>query len=106
MALLDKFNGSTDHCSGILRQCENFFPHLPEVYRGEITKCAFLLSLLTRRALDWVSTVWDNDPQVKTSFAYFVGQIREVFEYPAGGLMCPYSCSNCTRVWSQLLNLR
>ncbi|KAK3517339.1 hypothetical protein QTP70_003418 [Hemibagrus guttatus] len=55
------------------------------MYREEGTKCAFLLSLLTDRALDWGSAVWDADPQIKTSFDYFAGMIREVFEYPAGG---------------------
>ncbi|KAK3568022.1 hypothetical protein QTP86_028613, partial [Hemibagrus guttatus] len=55
------------------------------MYREEGTKCAFLLSLMTDRALEWASAVWDTDPQVKLSFAYFAGMIREVFEYPAGG---------------------
>lgn len=43
-----------------------------------------MLSLLTGRVLDWASTVWALDPQVKTSYANFAGLIREVFEYPAG----------------------
>ncbi|KAK3527855.1 hypothetical protein QTP86_009412 [Hemibagrus guttatus] len=55
------------------------------MYREEGTKCAFLLSLMTDRALEWASAIWDADPQVKLSFAYFAGMIREVFEYPAGG---------------------
>ncbi|KAK3573596.1 hypothetical protein QTP86_030019 [Hemibagrus guttatus] len=55
------------------------------MYREEGTKWAFLLSLMTDRALEWASAVWDADPQVKSSFAYFAGMIREVFEYPAGG---------------------
>ncbi|KAK3571116.1 hypothetical protein QTP86_001937 [Hemibagrus guttatus] len=37
------------------------------------------------QALEWASAVWNADPQVKSSFAYFAGMIREVFEYPAGG---------------------
>ncbi|KAK3566947.1 hypothetical protein QTP86_006762 [Hemibagrus guttatus] len=28
---------------------------------------------------------WDADPQIRTSFTYFAGVLREVFEYPAGG---------------------
>ncbi|KAK3554941.1 hypothetical protein QTP86_001880 [Hemibagrus guttatus] len=55
------------------------------LYREEGTKCAFLLSLMTDRALEWASALWDADPQVKSSFACFTGMIREVFEYPAGG---------------------
>ncbi|KAK3510418.1 hypothetical protein QTP70_005907 [Hemibagrus guttatus] len=55
------------------------------MYREEGTKCAFLMSLLTDRALEWASAVWDADPQIKASYDYFAGMIREVFEYPAGG---------------------
>ncbi|MGL5841047.1 MAG: hypothetical protein ACRCYK_04420, partial [Aeromonas hydrophila] len=43
------------------------------------------MSLLTDRALEWASAVWDADPQIKASYDYFAGMIREVFEYPAGG---------------------
>ncbi|KAK3542049.1 hypothetical protein QTP86_011349 [Hemibagrus guttatus] len=37
------------------------------------------------RALEWASAVWDADPQIKASYDYFSGMIKEVFEYPAGG---------------------
>ncbi|KAK3514390.1 hypothetical protein QTP70_017599 [Hemibagrus guttatus] len=55
------------------------------MYREEETQCVFVMSLLTSRALEWASAVWDADPQIKSSFSYFAGMIREVFEYPAGG---------------------
>ncbi|KAK3525529.1 hypothetical protein QTP86_033967, partial [Hemibagrus guttatus] len=64
--------------------CEVFFSHQPGTYREEGTKCAFLMSLLTDRALEWASAVWDTDPEIKASYDYFAGMIREVFEYPAG----------------------
>ncbi|KAK3510571.1 hypothetical protein QTP70_010588 [Hemibagrus guttatus] len=72
--------GSADRCRGFLCQCENFFAHQPGVYRNDGTKCAFLLSLLMGRALDWAFTVWNEDPQIRTSFTYFAGMIREVFD--------------------------
>lgn len=61
------------------------FTHQPEAYGEEATRCAFLRSLLTRRALDWAIAVWDNDIQVRTSSLYFTHQIRNVFKYPVGG---------------------
>ncbi|KAK3566079.1 hypothetical protein QTP86_025539 [Hemibagrus guttatus] len=85
LALPEKFNGSADRCCGFLRQCEVFFSHQPGMYREEGTRCAFFMSLLTDRALEWASAVWDADPQIKTSYDYFSGMIREVFEYPVGG---------------------
>ncbi|KAK3537484.1 hypothetical protein QTP70_012114 [Hemibagrus guttatus] len=55
------------------------------MYREEETQCAFVLLVLTSRALEWASAVWDADHQVRSSFSYFAELIREVFEYPAGG---------------------
>lgn len=85
MALLEKFDGSADCCRGFIHQCAKFFAHQPELYSDDATKCTFMLSLFTGRALDWASVVWYTDPQVKTSEDYFAGQIRKVFEYPARG---------------------
>ncbi|KAK3556520.1 hypothetical protein QTP70_008292 [Hemibagrus guttatus] len=85
LALPDKFEGSADRCRGFLRQCEVFFSHQPGMYREEETQCALVMSLLIGRALEWASAVWDADPQIRSSFAYFSGMIHEVFEYPAGG---------------------
>ncbi|KAK3548988.1 hypothetical protein QTP70_024801, partial [Hemibagrus guttatus] len=85
LALPDKFEGSADCCRGFLRQCEVFFSHQPGMYSKEETQCALVMSLLTGRALEWAFAVWDTDPQIRASFAYFSGMIREVFEYPAGG---------------------
>ncbi|KAK3564093.1 hypothetical protein QTP86_007548 [Hemibagrus guttatus] len=85
LALPEKFDKSADRCRGFLRQCEVFFSHQPGMYREEGTKCAFLMSLLTDRDLEWASAIWDADSQIKTSYDYFAGMIREVFQYPAGG---------------------
>ncbi|KAK3509246.1 hypothetical protein QTP70_025601 [Hemibagrus guttatus] len=85
LALPEKFDGSADCCRGFLRQCEVFFSHQPGVYREDGTKCTFLLSLLTGKALEWASAVWDADPLIRASYSHFEEGIREVFEHPAGG---------------------
>ncbi len=43
------------------------------------------MTLLTGRAIDWAAAVWDSDSRFKYSVDYFIQQLREVFEYPAGG---------------------
>lgn len=43
------------------------------------------MTLLMGRVIDWAAAVWDTDTRFKTSVDYFIQQLCEVFEYPAGG---------------------
>ncbi len=83
--LPDKFDGLAKKFRGFLRQCTIYFDNQLEAFRRDSAKCSFMMSLLTGKALEWASAVWDQDDCLKTSFDYFSKQIREVFEYPAGG---------------------
>lgn len=85
MSLPEKYDRSPDCCRDFICQCDIIFALQPELYAADTTRCAFVLSLLTGKALDWASAVWNTDPQVQTSFVYFAGLIHEVFEYPAQG---------------------
>ncbi|KAI2665737.1 Retrotransposon-like protein 1 [Labeo rohita] len=83
-ALPNKFDGTAEQCKGFVRQVKLYFEYQQDRFESE-KRCAFLMTLLTGRALDWASAVWDADPQLKKSVEYFLLQIQEVFEYPAGG---------------------
>ncbi len=48
-------------------------------------RIAFVCSLLTGRALDWVTAVWREDRPTFPSFRAFIQRFKEVFEHPAGG---------------------
>ncbi|KAI2649352.1 Transposon Tf2-6 polyprotein [Labeo rohita] len=84
-ALPNKFDGTAEQCKGFVRQVKLYFDYQQDRFESEEKRCAFLMTLLTGKALDWASAVWDADPQLKKSVEYFLLQIREVFEYPAGG---------------------
>ncbi|KAL0161331.1 hypothetical protein M9458_045056, partial [Cirrhinus mrigala] len=84
-ALPTKFDGTAEQCKGFIRQVKLYFDYQLERFESEEKRCAFLMTLLTGRALDWASAVWDADSQFKRSVDYFLQQIQEVFEYPAGG---------------------
>ncbi|RXN16244.1 Pol poly [Labeo rohita] len=84
-ALPNKFDGMAEQCKGFVHQVKLYFDYQQDRFESEEKRCAFLMTLLTGRALDWASAVWDADPQFKKSVEYFLQQIHEVFEYPAGG---------------------
>ncbi|KAI2652463.1 Transposon Tf2-8 polyprotein [Labeo rohita] len=84
-ALPEKFDGTAEMCKGFVRQVKLYFDHQGEKFESNEKKCAFLMTLLSGRAIDWASAVWDSDVQIRHSVDYFLEQLREVFEYPAGG---------------------
>lgn len=61
------FDGCADQ-AWVLYQCEIFFMHQPRTYSSDSNMCAFMLSLLTGRALSWPSAVWNGDMQVHSLF--------------------------------------
>lgn len=44
-----------------------------------------MMTLLTGKALEEATAVWDSDERIQKSFTYFSQQIKEVFEYLARG---------------------
>ncbi|KAL0167369.1 hypothetical protein M9458_039213, partial [Cirrhinus mrigala] len=56
-ALPEKFDGTAELCKGFVRQVKLYFDHQGDKFETEETKCAFLMTLLTGRAIDWASAV-------------------------------------------------
>ncbi|KAK3569964.1 hypothetical protein QTP86_007799 [Hemibagrus guttatus] len=56
-----------------------------EALQSQLSRASIAAPRDPPSAHEWALAVWDANPQVKSSFDYFAGMIREVFEYPAGG---------------------
>lgn len=67
IALHTLHDGSAYQCTVFIWQCNIFFA--PKC-RRYARKCTFLLTLLTRRALDWATAEWGGDAQVPASYSY------------------------------------
>ncbi len=63
-ALPDKFDGAPEQCKGFIRQAEIFFKHQGEGFESEEKKCAFLMSLLTGKAINWATAVWEKEKKI------------------------------------------
>ncbi len=85
LAFPERFNGDSTMCKGFLLQCSLFVTQQPALYPNDASKIAFVCSLLTGRALDWVTAVWRGDGSAFPSFDFFLQCFKEVFDYPAGG---------------------
>ncbi len=75
-ALPDKFDGTAEQCKGFVRQIKLYFDHQGDKFESEENKCAFLMTLLTGRAIDWAAAVWDSDSRFRYSVDYFIQQLN------------------------------
>lgn len=85
LAFPEKFDGNPARCKGFLLQCSLFVKQQPGLYPTDSSRISFVFSLLTKRALDWVTAVWRDDRKPFPTFAVFLQHFREVFEHPVGG---------------------
>jgi len=97
-ALPDKFNGSAEQCKGFLRQVEIFFKHQGDDFDSDEKKCAFLMSLLTGKVIEWAAAVWGTNQLFQTPYTYFVQQDISFSEMclniqREGRMFQPSSCS-------------
>ncbi|KAI2648707.1 Transposon Tf2-6 polyprotein [Labeo rohita] len=81
LAFPEKFDGTPTRCKGFLLQCTLFVNQQPHLYPTEEGKIAFVCSLLTGKALEWATAVWDLDrPAFPSFFAVFLQQFKAVFQ--------------------------
>ncbi len=66
-------------CSGFLLQCSLYFEMQPHQFVSYRAKIAFIMSLLSGRALQWAESIWNSRSPVVRSLNTFVDQFREVF---------------------------
>ncbi len=85
LAFPERFNGDSTMCKGFLLQCSLFVTQQPALYPNDASKIAFACSLLTGRALDWVTAIWRGDGSAFPSFDFFLQHFKEIFDHPAGG---------------------
>ncbi|KAL0183738.1 hypothetical protein M9458_019434, partial [Cirrhinus mrigala] len=85
LAYPDKFDGTSAKCKGFLLQCSLFVTQQPALYPTEESRITFVCSLLTGRALDWATAVWDLTHSTFSSFKEFLRRFKEVFDFPEGG---------------------
>ncbi|KAL0180319.1 hypothetical protein M9458_025761, partial [Cirrhinus mrigala] len=80
LAFPEKFDGTAAKCKGFLLQCTLFVNQQPNLYASDESKIAFVCSLLTGKALEWATAVWDLGQSTYPTFATFLRSFKEVFQ--------------------------
>ncbi len=76
MARLTPFSGDTVNCSGFILQCSLYFEMQPRAFPTERSKIAFMITLLTGRALQWAESLWNSDSPVTHTLDAFTNPLK------------------------------
>ena len=79
------YEGDLSLCCGFITQCELIFQHNPSRYHSDNAKIAFIVSLLSGRALEWAVASLNYDALISSSYSHFVSEFRLVFDHPPDG---------------------
>lgn len=81
----DQFDGDVTRCRGFISQCELLFRHQPSRYSSGKSQVAFVISLLTGRALRWAVAVLKKDSLLVNDYERFISEFKLVFDHAVAG---------------------
>ncbi|ROK23432.1 Transmembrane protein 232 [Anabarilius grahami] len=96
MARPATYSGAAEDCSGFLLQCSLYMEANSHLFLNERGRVAFIISLLSGRALQWAQSLWESNAPVTGSVSAFCSHLKEVFGQHAAELS----------VQDQLFNIR
>ncbi len=86
MALPASYAVDAAECGGFLLQVALFMEMQPQRFSTERTKVAFLISLLTVKALLWARAIWNANSFIINSYDAFTNHFKVVFSSATGAL--------------------
>ncbi|XP_058251879.1 uncharacterized protein LOC131356711 isoform X3 [Hemibagrus wyckioides] len=91
MATPSSYSGSAEDCSDFLLQCQLAMEMQPHCFPTDRAKFAFIISLLTGKALRWADSLWQQNSPVLQSVDAFVSLQRGLWQTLMG-----YECGRAT----------
>ncbi len=85
LSLPERFDGTPAKCKGFLLQCSLFLNQQQSLYPTDISQVSFICSLLSGRALEWATAMWEGGSLSFPPLNEFLRQFREVFEHSVSG---------------------
>ncbi|MEE6519705.1 hypothetical protein FKM82_017426 [Ascaphus truei] len=76
----NRYAGDPHECRGFLNQCEIQFELSPLRFPTARSRVAYMISLLSGKALAWASPIWERDTAMTRDYPRFLREFRQVFE--------------------------
>ncbi|XP_060786982.1 alpha-2-macroglobulin-like [Neoarius graeffei] len=81
----ERYSGDPKGCRGFLTQCRLSFDLQPAAYPTEHSRVAYIVTLLTGRALAWATALYESNSPVCASFLSFSKEMLKVFSPEVSG---------------------
>ena len=85
MPIPERFSGDLGACGRFLVQCSLVFQQQPSTYNSDKSRIAFIISLLSGKAAQWATALWESNSPACQSYDAFSNEMRKVFDHPVKG---------------------
>lgn len=85
MPIPERYGGDLGVCGRFLLQCSLVFQQQPSTYNSDKSRIAFILGLLTGKAAQWATALWESNSHICQSYLVFTQEMRRVFDHPVKG---------------------
>ena len=88
---LQRYNGNPGGCRGFLTQCDLAFELQPSKYPSDRSRIAYLITLMTDRALAWATAIWGQQGAICSNYTNFHEEMLRFFvsSWPGGSQEAP-----------------
>ncbi len=80
------YSGEPNYCRSFLSQCSLIFALQPSCFPTELSRVAYVITLLVGQAREWGTAMWDGEQACCESFEAFSVELRKVFDRSARGI--------------------
>ena len=80
-----RYNGNPGGCRGFLTQCDLAFELQPSMYPSDRSRIAYLITLMTDKALAWATAIWGQQGAICSNYTNFHEEMLRVFDRSAVG---------------------
>ena len=80
-----RYDGRSGGCRPFLTQCSLIFQLQPHSFASEAARIAYIITLLSDRALLWATALVEKKSPICDSLEVFTHNLRQVFDHPVSG---------------------